>query len=216
MTCGMVLFIVFGLFPVGPNMMIYLEKQYSRQAFEDGYIDGIIVLGGSFKTKHSAVHGIPVMNDNIERVLEGVRLNRIYPNAFLVFSGGNGLPDQSLAPEAEDVKDFMEDMAFSQNSVIYEDRSRNTYENAVFTKGLVQPLAHEKWVLVTSAYHMPRSMAVFEAAGWDITPHPVDYRTDFEYSWMPSLKYIDKNLHMTDLALHEIGGIFMYKLTGKL
>lgn len=217
MSCGMILFIIFGIFPVGPNLMVYLEKQYGQQAsLEDDDPDGIVVLGGAFRTDHSVLHDTVVANDNIERVLEAVRLNQVYPRAFLVFSGGNGMADKNLPPESVVAERFMEEMGFSQNTVIYEERSRNTYENAVYTKELVLPLDSEQWVLVTSAYHMPRSVAVFKAAGWDIKPHPTDFRTDMEYSWMPSLTDIHKNLNMADLALHEIGGMFIYNVTGKL
>lgn len=215
LSLGMLLFIALGIFPLGPNMLVYLEKQYANNTVGED-IDGIVVLGGSFHTYLSEKHDQSIVTGNIERVLEGIRLNRKYPNAFLVFTGGNGITGKTLPPETDINKRFMNEMGFSENTVIYEDQSTNTYENAVFTKELVQPLAREEWILVTSAYHMPRSMAVFEKAGWEMQPHPTDYRTDLAYNWMPSLQNIHRNLNMADLALHELGGMIIYKLTGKI
>jgi uncharacterized SAM-binding protein YcdF (DUF218 family) len=215
LSLGMLLFIGFGVVPVGPNLMVYLERQYEEPNIND-YLDGIVVLGGTFKTEHSLTHDRIVVNDNIERVLDAVLLNQVYPEAFLVFSGGNGILGSSKKPESQDVRRFMDEFGFSDNTVIYEDKSRNTFENARFTKDLILPLPQEQWVLVTSAYHMPRSMAVFEAIEWDIIPYPTDYRTNLEYCWWPSLTKVQENLAALDLALHEIAGRWLYKLTGKI
>ncbi len=215
LSCGVVMFIVLGAFPVGPNLLVYLEKQYTEPNV-NGYVDGIVVLGGTFTTEHSLIHDRIVANDNIERVLDGLLLSQIYPESLLVFSGGNGILGGSKKPESKDVQRFINDFGFVDDAIVYEEESRNTFENATFTRDLLRPLPTEQWVLVTSAYHMPRSIAVFQSAGWDVIPYPSDFRTDLKYSWMPSLTELPQNLTELDLALHEVVGTWLYRLTGKI
>jgi uncharacterized SAM-binding protein YcdF (DUF218 family) len=178
-------------------------------------LDGIVVLGGAEYTKLSAAYGMAHMNDDSERVSALVGLARQHPEAKLVFTGGSGELFGSTVPEAEVVKLFFREQGLDIGRLLVEDRSRNTFENALFTKTLVQPKAGEHWLLVTSAFHMPRAAAVFHAAGWEVLPWPVAYRTLPEVSLLAegdAIHQFDK----LNRAIHEWLGLAAYRMTGKL
>ena len=215
LCAGAALFVIAGFFPLGQNLLAGLENRYERPAMPPR-VDGIVVLGGAFETALSAARGEPAVNDGAERIIEGLRLARLHPNALLVFSGGEGRLRPAGRSEAEDAKSFLRAAGFDPDNAVYEDESRNTWENAVFTKDMVMPLRGETWILVTSAYHMPRAMAVFASAGWTVVPWPVDYRTDGRKRFLPERLDADGNFYETDVALHEYAGLLAYRLTGKI
>lgn len=214
---GFVMFAGFGLFPVGQNMLVLLEKHHERPSNMPDRIDGILVLGGAFTSSVSEGRGIPALNEAAERVVDGLALARLYPNSIIVFSGGNGDLLNKDRAEAEDVSLFLKAVEFPEDNVIYEDVSRNTHENIKFTKELILPQREETWVLVSSAYHMPRAYAVARKQGWGtIIAYPTDYRTTGKVSWVP--RKFDVLDHFKDLrvALHEYIGIAAYHFTGKI
>ena len=215
-SVGVILFIIGGVFPAGYNLLSFLEQKYKRPVIE-GYVNGIVVLGGAFKTENVMAQDHLAINDNAERALEALILHHKHPESLIVFSGGNGVLGGQGGSEAVYIKKFMDDMGLDPNGMmLYEDQSRNTYENAVMTKDFVYPLEEEQWIVVSSAYHMPRAMAVFRAIGWDVIPYPSDYRTNLDYKFMPDITKIQRNFGMLDLALHEVVGHFLYRLTGKI
>jgi len=210
------IFLIVGLSPLGPNLLARLENQYAQPEARPAHVDGIIILGGAFETEISQARDKLAMNDGIERVTEGIRLSQLYPGAKLVFSGGEGLLLADTHPESHDVRLFLQNIGFNPDRAIFEEKSRNTYENVLFSKELLQPKAGESWIVVTSAYHMGRAVELFKAQGWDVIPWPVDYRTTGGISFWPSSYYVAGNIYKTDLALHEYAGLLVYHLTGKL
>jgi uncharacterized SAM-binding protein YcdF (DUF218 family) len=132
-----------------------------------------------------------------------------------VFTGGSGRLFPGRTSEASVVQRFFQEQGLDAASLVLEDRSRNTHENALFAKALVRPRPGERWLLVTAAFHMPRAAAVFRKAGWDVIPYPVAYRTLPEVSWDPipeALRQFDK----LDMAVHEWIGIAAYWATGRI
>jgi len=97
--------------------------------------------------------------------------------------------------------------------IILEERSRSTHENAVYAKEMIRPQPGESWVLVTSAFHMPRAVASFGAVGWPVIPYPVDYRVDPQIGLRPSFSLVD-GLSASTLAGKEWAGLFGYRLMG--
>lgn len=184
-----------------------LENRHARPAAAPERVDGIVVLGGAFDTYISAKRGAATVNDGGERVLEAVALAKKHPMAVPVFSGGEGLLFEDTGPESDDVKAWMDAAGVDPARFVFEDESRNTRENILFTKNLVLPQEGETWLLVTSAYHMPRAMMVARAAGWEFVPWPVDYRTDGKIRFWPHKFDVAGNFYKTDLALHELLGI---------
>jgi uncharacterized SAM-binding protein YcdF (DUF218 family) len=114
------------------------------------------------------------------------------------------------------VRRFWTEIGVPQQNAVYEDRSRNTFENALFSWNLVQPKPGETWLLVTSAMHMPRSIGVFRKVGFHVTAYPTDYRTRGDWrDWLPSSDAI-RSMRNVDTAVHEWLGLFGYWLTGKI
>ncbi len=212
---------LFGILPTGHNMLVLLESRYERPAQMPEWINVVLVLGGSFNTAVSDGRGIPALNDGAERLTEALALARRYPNAAVIFSGGNGLVGDGLhegRTEAQDVEMFLSQSGFVDERVLYEDESRNTYENIKFTRNLFGPMPEETWILVTSAYHMPRAVAVMKNLKWQgtILPYPVDYRTDGRYRLWPHSFDILGHMYEAHVALREYIGLAAYHMAGKI
>lgn len=212
-VCALLLFAVSAL-PIGPYWIGALESRFHRPDLDKmPPPDGIIVLGGALS--HPGVvrrYGSISLNQRGERIVEFAMLARRFPQARLIFAGGTGDLRQNAMPEAERLKPFTEALGIAPGRVEYEERSRNTWENAVFTKELVQPKPGERWLLVTSAAHMPRSVGIFRKVGWRVVPFPVDYETDGSPPWF----WFDPvtNWFLVDTAAHETLGLVVYYLTG--
>ncbi|MEO6625056.1 MAG: YdcF family protein [Burkholderiaceae bacterium] len=178
----------------------------------NGYT-GIVLLGGALA--HSNLweaHKQVALNDQAERMTAAVALMRTHPQLKLLFTGGIAtIPPRGLS-EAQRARQFFDEMGVDPARVLYEDQSRNTAENATLSAKLPGVNPRQPWLLLTSAYHMPRSMGVFLKAGWNVTPYPVDYRTTKEPSWL------DYSLHdgarRWELALHELIGYYVYRWNG--
>lgn len=174
---------------------------------------GIVVMGGALSSPelwHS--HRQVGLNAQAERMTEAVALMRQYPHLRLLFTGGIATVSVVGATEAERARVFFEAMGVDPARVVYESQSRNTYENALYSARLPGVDQRQSWLLLTSAFHMPRSMGVFRKVGWNVTPWPVDYRTVAHDSWF------DFSLHagpgFWNLALHEWLGIAAYRMAG--
>ena len=213
---GFLLLVVFGIIPTGPSLLARLEAQHQRPAKLPDDVEGIIILGGAFDTYLSNIYGMPVLNDGVERVLDGVMLAYHYPESKLVFSGGSGRLTNRERTEAQDARIFMGSYPSLAKRTQYEDKSRNTAQNAQFSKALVKPQAGEKWVLVTSAYHMPRAVEMFKQAGWpQMILWPTDYRTKGQMDFMPHKLDILGNLYQSHLAIREILGQGVVEISRK-
>lgn len=162
--------------PVGAWLLQPLEDRFPRPAGLPETVTGIIVLGGAQQSQLGRARGVLALNQHAERLVEGLALAYRHPEAVLVFSGWSA----SLVPDASEreVNElFLELLRFDGSRVRHEERSRNTWENAVQTRALVQPQPDEVWVLVTSAAHMPRAVGMFRTVGFPVVPWPVDYQT---------------------------------------
>ena len=215
MILGMVLFAVIGFMPLGHNLMVVLERQYERPKEMPDRLAGIIVLGGSFVADVGGARNIPALNENAERVLDGLTLADHYKDALLVFSGGNGRLINNNRSETADVELFLKNLGYPMDRVILEGESRNTYENLKESRKLLLPQPDEKWLLVTSAYHMPRSAGVARMLMWPtMQAWPTDYRTNGKFKWTPDFDFLG-NFYDFHVAMHEILGLIAYKYTGK-
>lgn len=209
---GLCLFVVFGVVPTGPALLASLETQYDRPRELPPGVTGIIVLGGAFDTYLYGIYGWPVLNDGVERVLDGTMLARYYQDATLLFSGGSGRLLNRERTEAEDAQIFFSSYPDLKDRMRYEDRSRNTWQNASYSYQMMKPQPGERWVLVTSAYHMPRAAMMFRAAGWEnIVIWPTDYRTNGRIDFMPHKLDVLGNLYHSHLAIRELIGYGVYK-----
>lgn len=218
LVSAVALLLIAGLSPLGSILILPLEQRFESKTPEDlsAPPTGIILLGGAVTSSVSANRKRMTLNSSGERVTEFLELAKRFPNAKLVFTGGSASVIYKKYPEADQLKKYYQALGLNMSRLILEDRSRNTHENAVFTKDKIAPKPGDRWLLVTSAYHMPRSVGCFRAAGFDVTPYPVDFRTS---GWQDSttlFENVSNGLRRTDIAMREWIGLLAYWLTGRI
>lgn len=212
---GVALLLIFGFSPLPDLLAVPLETRFPPPPEDAPAPDGIIVLGGSVDENLSGVLNRVTLADSAERVTAPIALHRLYPKARIVFSGGTGAFRGSAYTEAGTVRRFWQEVGLDQGDILYEDQSRNTFENAIFTRDLVKPQPGSRWLLVTSAMHMPRSVGIFRKAGFPVVAYPVDYRTSGDLLGWRLPRHASKNLALMEFAAHEWLGLAAYWLTGK-
>jgi uncharacterized SAM-binding protein YcdF (DUF218 family) len=206
---------VFGLSPVGNDLIIPLEERFPPWDPARGAPDGMIVLGGVISPDVSVARNEVILNESAERLTVVADLARRYPGARIVFSGGTSALAADEPSEAPFALRQLESFGIARERILIEDRSRNTVENAVFSKRLVQPKPGERWLLVTSAYHMPRAIGVFRKAGFPVEPYPVDWRTRGYNDLLRPFPTVGDGLRRADTAAREWIGLAVYWLTGR-
>jgi len=206
---------IVGLSPLGNALMLPLEQRFPPWDASRGAPDGIVVLGGAISLDVSAARGAVEFNESAERITAAVELARRYPNARIVFSGGNNSLLASDAVEAAFAVREFQALGIAHERITAEEQSRNTIENAVLSRLIANPQPGERWILVTSAYHMPRAMAAFRAAGFPIEAYPVDWRTRGPVDALTPFKSVADGLGRTDTAVREWVGLVAYRLSGK-
>jgi uncharacterized SAM-binding protein YcdF (DUF218 family) len=207
------LLVTITVLPIGQLLLIPLENRFPHPDSLPEQVAGIIVLGGAIDTDVSAAHGIVALNNNAARMTEALALARRYPSAKLLFTGGSADIVGPKVLEAVYAKRFFLAQGLAPERLLIEDRSRNTWENASNSLSVVQPKPEENWLLVTSAYHMPRSVGIFRRVGWHVIPDPVDYRTEGK-ARIRSFALITR-LEELNIALKEWTGLVAYSLLGR-
>ena len=200
--------------PIGDLLDRPLEERFPAWDASRGAPDGIVVLGGAIASSLSQDHGQPVIGDSGARVIALARLARAYPNARIVYSGGDASLFGNQPPETNFVGPLLDDLGISKARVTLESRSRNTAENAAYTKDLVTPKRGERWLLVTSARHMPRAIGCFRKVAFPVEAYPVDWRTE-RVSDPTADRTFAKRLARVDAAASEWIGLLAYWLSGK-
>jgi uncharacterized SAM-binding protein YcdF (DUF218 family) len=204
------------IFPLGDLLLDPLESRFPAQP-RLTKVDGIIVLGGAEQTGAYRLWGGPQLNEAGERLIEGAMLAHRFPTARLIFTGGSatvGREEDTTDPSVM-IRDMWVALGIAPDRVLLEQNSRNTAENARLTHDLVQPKPGETWVLVTSAFHMPRAHETFTRNGWqDIIAWPVDFRSG-DLAGLRGIWRLDRNLLGVNLALKEYLGTLVYRITGK-
>ncbi|HXC54916.1 MAG TPA: YdcF family protein [Rhizomicrobium sp.] len=199
--------------PIDAMLARPLENAFSRPA-PPAHVDGIVVLSGGTHALLFAQRGAVSDDGSILRMVAGAELARRYPNARLIFSGTSGGNAPARQREREAILGTFAILGIAPQRVIYEDASRDTWENLRFSMALARPKPGETWLLVTSAMHMPRSMAIARRLGWTMLPWPSDYETTRDWRRRP-LAYASEGLMTVDRALHEWIGLIAYGLEGK-
>lgn len=214
MSLGIVLLAVIGWSPVASWMYLPLSERFPAWQDDGRAPDGIIVLGGAIDPEISQQRGAIEVNSNAERLFAMIDLARRYPQARIVFSGGSGALLGKAVAEAPIAGKLLDDFGLSGNRVILESNSRTTEENALHSRELVTPKPGERWLLVTSAYHMPRSVGLYRKVGFDVEAYPVDFRG---FGWsgaMRPFRMLAWGLERADVAAHEWIGMLAAKLNG--
>jgi uncharacterized SAM-binding protein YcdF (DUF218 family) len=178
-------------------------------------ITGIIVLGGPIDSRMSVLRGSVSIGGGVERLTEAAALARRHPAARLVVTGGNPSLLRDDPPESLYAAQVFAQLGVPASRLVLEDKSRNTEENAVFTKRLIDPKPDERWLLVTSAIHMPRAVGAFRKAGFPVEPYPVDWRTAPGAHLLHVPRKLLDGVDALDAASHELVGLLMYWITGR-
>lgn len=200
---------------LGAMMLTPLEERFQRPPLPQK-VDGIVVLGGGFEGGINLVRGGYELSSGGDRMVETAILARRFPQAKVVVSGGNGSLFLDGEGDADTAPRLLVPLGVSADRLVLEDKSRNTYENAVFSRKLVEPKPGETWLLVTSAFHMPRAKALFDKAGFPTVPWPVDYRTSGKEGVGLFRDNAADSLENTTMAIREWIGLFAYWLSGRI
>jgi uncharacterized SAM-binding protein YcdF (DUF218 family) len=214
-VAALILLAIAGLSPLGNALILPLEERYPPWDSSHGAPTGVISLGGALDTVVSQPRGEIALNEAAERMTVIAELARRYPDARIVFSGGSGRLVFDGVTEASLAARLFESFGITKERITLEDRSRDTAENARFTKEMVQPKPGERWLLVTSAHHIPRSIGVFRAAGFPVDAYPVDYRTRGAVDLLRPFSSVGDGLRRTDTAAREWIGLVVYRVTGR-
>jgi uncharacterized SAM-binding protein YcdF (DUF218 family) len=216
LTAGAIIALAAGLLtPLGTFLLRPLEERFPPPPANIPAPAGIIVLGGALDTEKSEARGQIYFSPDGARMTAGVELARRYPSARLVFTGGSAGLLGEWPAEAIGARKFWLSLGVPEERMMFEAKSRNTWENALFTRDLVKPKPGETWLLVTSAWHMTRSVGIFRHLGFDVIPYPVAYRTfGDERDFLRPTHVFDKVI-MLDYSVREWVGLLAYRLAGK-
>lgn len=219
-TAAMLILTVLGISPLSDSLLRSLEMRYPPALhYQPGtpgppiptHIRSIVVLGGGFAPdKHLPISG-GLSTESLARLVEAVRLYRMLPGSRLILSGG---AVYGSVPESEGLAETARIMGIPDRDLLLESRSHDTEEQAIRLKPFV---GNAPFFLVTSAYHMPRSMAIFRKQGLTPTAAPAAFRTRSRQDSDPTRYFPGANaLETSEMAFHEYLGFLWYKLSGRL
>jgi len=211
-TSSVVIIAMVSIFPFSTWIFHPLENRFPIPSKLPDEVDGIIVLAGAENISVTAARGQPSLHGGGERLTTFVWLARLYPNAILLFSGGSGsLIDQKYKSD-DTARKLFDQIGLEAERVQYESDSRNTAESASKSYQLVQPKLGQNWILITSAFHMPRSVGLFRKVGWQVIPYPVDFNTTNSSSINFDLMEVGR----FSQGLREWVGLVAYRMKGQM
>ena len=206
--------ILIGIFPLGDFVLRPLENHYAANP-EITRVEGIIVLGGAEDLGSRHADALPQFNHAGDRILAATLLARRFPEAVVLYSGGETSVMRSRDEAGASGVSMLRQLGIEQDRLIIEGHSRNTAENARLSRELAPANLSGTWVLVTSAFHMPRAMGSFCAAGWrHLVPYPTDYRAgrvSHGIGWN-----LAENLEELNIGMKEWLGLLAYRLVGRM
>ena len=208
------LLILIALFPIGEWLLYPLESRFQTNPTLPEKTDGIIVLSGAENSDLSSIWKQVELNAAVERDLAFVRLAKRYPNSRLIFTGGSGSLTKQEFKGADIAEKLFKQLGVNATKIIFERESRNTYENIIFSKNIIKPNKNENWILITTGWHMPRSIGISCKAGWSVIPFPVDHQTKKDDLFRIDFNLSD-NLKTLKTGIKEWLGLFAYYLSGK-
>jgi uncharacterized SAM-binding protein YcdF (DUF218 family) len=211
---GTMLLAAVGWWPTGNLVTHALENRFPPWNGSRSAPAGIVVLGGAVNSRLSRDFDQPVIGGDGGRIVALAKLARAYPDARIVYSGGDASLFGNEPPETDFVYQVLDSLGVPRGRVLLESRSRNTAENAAFTKELVKPGQGERWLLITSAQHMPRAVGCFRRVGFPVEAYPVGWRTPRQVE-LGAPEAFGNALARFDSATHEWIGLLVYWATGK-
>ncbi len=211
--CALLLIII-GSLPVGEWAIAPLENRFQANSALPANADGVIVLSGAIDPVNSEIWGQVEAGGAAERLTTFRYLAELYPGAQLVFTGGTGSLTNQEYKAADYARFLFDQLQLGERAIIYESESRNTAENASNSKALVNPEPGENWILITSAFHMPRSVGIFCQQQWPVHAYPVDHQSRTGNLFRLSFSFAE-NLRTLRTAVREWVGLIAYRATGR-
>jgi uncharacterized SAM-binding protein YcdF (DUF218 family) len=201
------------LLPIDDWVLYPLEARFAKPVSLPACIRGILILGGGQDRRATTAWGEPTLLGDFGSLLEASRIAKLHPEAVIVFSG-YGTDPRAMVTEAAIARPILEAMGVAPGRIRLEDRSRDTWQNLVYSKLLVAPRPGENWVLVGAAFHIPRSIAIARHLGWDMIADPTSYLSVPPGAGLPQVDLVRKLDHL-GLAFHEWLGLLAYRLEGR-
>lgn len=214
LTVSAVMVVIFGVLPTSQLLMAPLEQRFARPDYETAQsVTGIIILGGTERPSLSQARQFPILGFDAARLASAAAVIQQLPDKPVIFTGGITSPGG--LSQADVAGDYLKAVGVNKDRLILERRSRNTAENATMTYDMLTPATRQSsWLLITSAFHMPRAVGAFRRAGFHVVPYPVAYQTTGKNisAWTFD---VAENLRLSDLAVHEWIGLLAYDATGQ-
>jgi len=206
--------LLISFFPIGNYLIHKIEKEYHSYKSVPEHVDGILILGGATNPLIFKEYGQISLNGSAERLVESVEIIKNFKNSKVIFSGGSGIIKRPDLDHSQVAQYFYEKIGLDIDRFVFEDNSRNTYENILFSKKIANPKVNEKWILITSASHMKRAMLIAENQNWNIIPYAVDFKTLRKFKIRLNFRLLS-NLNSFQEASHEWLGLIAYYLMGR-
>ena len=200
--------------PIGSYLTYIIEKEFHTNTKIPERVDGILILGGATNPLLFKEFDQISLNGSAERLVESVMIIRKFEKAKVIFSGGSGIVNRSDLGHSQVAKLFYKKMGVDINKIFFEDKSRNTHENIIYSKKIAKPKKNENWLLITSAFHMKRALLIAEKNNWKFIPYAVDFKNIKEFKLTPNLNLLS-NLNSFQSGLHEWLGLVSYYLMGR-
>ncbi len=200
--------------PIGSYLTYIIEKEFHTNTKFPDQVDGILILGGATNPLLFKEFDQISLNGSAERLVESVMIIRKFEKAKVIFSGGSGIVNRSDLGHSQVAKLFYKKMGVDINRIFFEDKSRNTHENIIYSKKIAKPKKNENWLLITSAFHMKRALLIAEKNNWEFIPYAVDFKNIKEFKLTPNLNLLS-NLNSFQSGLHEWLGLVSYYLMGR-
>jgi uncharacterized SAM-binding protein YcdF (DUF218 family) len=211
----LILFLFFGYTPLSNFLLNKLEDFIKPSKYPVQQLKGIVVLGGSFNSGLQSKERNEVsLNSSAERLTKVLEIYNKNPKILILFTGFSGALKPQGWSESDMAKKFFLEQGVRSENLIFENKSRNTFENIIYSKDIIKT-NKGPWGLVTSASHMPRSYFGFKRQGLILEPIIVDFKTGTSPIFWVSFN-IGSGLSNWSILLHEVVGISYYKITGKI
>lgn len=206
------------VFPIGDWILLPLEQCFAERLPFAGTPNGYVVLGGAVDARISSARSNITFTNAADRVVQMAKIINTNPQMPVIYTGGSGAMFYQKFDEATAVKTFLSEAGFKTDAFFMEGASRNTYENAINSVKMMGKTPGQNWILLSSAYHLPRAMALFEKAGApdkiSFHPMPVDYKTIGTLKFGVDFDLVG-SLSKIDIAAKEYLGLFLNKFLGK-
>ena len=211
----LILFLFFGYTPLSNFLLNKIEDFIKPSKYPAQQLTGVIILGGSFDLEsESKERNEVLLNSSAERLTKALEIYKKNPRLLILFSGASNKIKPIGWSESDMAKKFFLEQGVRSENLIFENKSRNTFENIIYSKDIIKN-NKGTWGFVTSAYHIPRSYFAFKKQGLVLEPISVDYRTGITSIFWINFD-IKKGLENWNIILHEVVGISYYKITGKI